>query len=114
MDHFLNPRNAGVLTGDDVGRGESDNPDCGDTAVFTIRLVEDAVAEVRFQSKGCAGAIAACSAATTWLAGKTAADAAAINPEVIAEVLDGMPDAKHGCLRMAADGSRRALTDAAN
>ena len=112
MDHFLNPRNSGLLQGDHVGRGESDNPDCGDTAVFTLRLVDGVVAEVRFQSKGCAGAIAACSAATVWLSGKSAAAAAAITPEAIAADLDGMPDAKHGCLVMAAVASLGALATA--
>ena len=112
MDHFLNPRNSGLLQGADVGRGESDNPDCGDTAIFTLRLVDGVVAEVRFQSKGCAGAIAACSAATEWLAGKTAAEADTITPEAIAAALDGMPNAKHGCLVMAAVASRGALATA--
>ncbi len=112
MEHFLNPRNAGVLKGDGVGRGESDNPDCGDTAVFTLRVLEGAVAEIRFQSKGCAGAIAACSAATEWLLGKTVDEAHRINPDTIAATLGGMPEAKQGCLQMAADGTRRALTDA--
>jgi NifU-like protein involved in Fe-S cluster formation len=111
MDHFLNPRNAGVLQGDDVGRGESDNPDCGDTAVFTVRLLAGRVAEVRFQSKGCAGAIAACSAATEWLAGKSRDAAAGITPEAIAAALDGMPEAKQGCLQMAVDGTQRALAN---
>lgn len=112
MDHFLNPRNSGLLQGEGIGRGESDNPDCGDTAVFTLRLIDGLVAEVRFQSKGCAGAIAACSAATEWLAGKAVAEAEGITPEAIAAALDGMPAAKHGCLVMAVVASQGALKTA--
>lgn len=104
MDHFLNPRNPGVVAPGgpgDVGRGESENRDCGDTAVFTVRVVDGKVVEARFLSKGCAGAIAACSATTEWLVGRRVGEAEAVSMTHIAEALDGMPDSKEGCLEMA-------------
>lgn len=117
MDHFLRPRNAGELVasgpGDAVGRGEAVNSSCGDTALLTVRVAGGKVVEARFRSKGCAGAIAACSAATEILGGRTIAEGSAIDAASVARHLDGLPDSKLGCAEMAARAARIAVEAAA-
>ena len=102
----MKPRNVGVLDGDPgVGRGEAINDACGDTVVFTVRVVDGAVAEARFQSKGCAGAIAACSVATELVTGRAADGATVLSPDEVAAALEGLPAAKMGCAEMAANAA---------
>ncbi len=114
MDHFLNPRNNGVIRDGDgsVGRGEGLNSDCGDTALITVLVVDGAITEARFISEGCAGAIACCSATTGWLIGRSLDDARGVGLADIDEAVGGMPEAKRGCVQMAADAARRAAQSA--
>ncbi len=114
MDHFLNPRNNGVIRDGDgaVGRGEALNSDCGDTALITVRVVDGVISDARFVSEGCAGAIACCSAATEWLIGRSLDDARSVGAEDINEAVGGMPEAKQGCVQMATDAARQAAESA--
>jgi len=114
MDHFLNPRNVGRIDegAGTLGEGRAENSDCGDTVLVTIRVEGGAGAEARFQSDGCAGAIASCSAATELAAGRSLAQAAELRAEDVAARLDGLPDAKTGCAEMAARAVREAAASA--
>ena len=106
MDHFLKPRNVGEVAGG--ARGEALNADCGDTALVTIRVENGRVVEAKFRSKGCAGAIAACSATTELLTGA----AAAPTVEGVDAHLGGMPPAKRGCIEMAVNAAKAAVASA--
>jgi nitrogen fixation protein NifU and related proteins len=110
MDHFLKPRSVGeVATG---ARGEALNAECGDTVLVTVRLEDGRVAEAKFRSKGCAGAIAACSATMELATGKAAAEALAIDVDAVDRHLGGMPPSKRGCLEMAVAALRSAVAAA--
>ncbi len=110
MNHFLRPRNVGVLEGG--ARGEATNTDCGDTVLLTLRAEGERVAEARFQSTGCAGALACCSAVTEILQGLTLAEARELSAQAILDFLGGLPEEKHGCARMAAEAARAAAARA--
>jgi NifU-like protein involved in Fe-S cluster formation len=110
MDHFLHPRNAGEVAGG--ARGEAVNAACGDTALFTVRVQDGVVVEAKFRSKGCAGAIACCSAATELLIGARIEEARAIDAPRIASALGGLPESKLGCAEMAAEAAAAALRSA--
>lgn len=110
MDHFLKPRNVGQVDGGPLG--EAQNPDCGDTVRISLRVEAGQVAEARFRSQGCSGAIAASSAATVLLTGKTLDEAASLGAEAIEALLGGLPPAKHGCAEMAAAAARAAVAQA--
>ena len=75
MEHFLRPRNVGEIAGGAVG--EARNADCGDTVRITLRVEAGRVAEARFRSQGCSGAIASSSAATVLLMGRALDETAA-------------------------------------
>jgi len=112
MEHFLSPRNAGVVAAAD-GRGEATNHACGDTVVMTVAVAAGTVTAVRFSSQACAGGIASCSAATEWATGKAVSDVAGLQASAISELLGGLPDAKLGCAEMAAAALRRAVAGGA-
>ena len=98
IEHFKNPRNVGELAPPAVSIGVS-NPACGDLMRLSARFENGAVAEVRYQVKGCTASIAAGSALTEWMAGKTTLELAAIGPAVIEEALGGLsPESRHAAV----------------
>ena len=108
VDHFLNPRNAGLMREPD-GMGEDEYEDCGDLARFYLRVRVGRVVDLRFQTYGCGPTIAAASAASELVAGRTIEDLVNLKAEEIERVLAGLPeDRKHaadvvaGALRAAA------------
>ncbi|MBI2204096.1 MAG: iron-sulfur cluster assembly scaffold protein [Candidatus Rokubacteria bacterium] len=108
VDHFLNPRNAGMMREPD-GVGEDRYEGCGDLARFFLRAPDGVVVEARFQTWGCGPTIAAASAASELVAGRRLDDVARLEPVEVERALDGLPeDRKHaadvvaGALRAAA------------
>lgn len=98
LDHFQNPRNVGALPPPAV-TVEVSNPACGDILRLSVRLEEGRVAEVRYQTRGCTASIAAGSALTEWLRGKTLAEMSALRPAMIEEALDGLAaESKHAAV----------------
>ncbi len=98
IDHFKNPRNIGELAPPAVSVSVS-NPACGDLMRLSARFENGAVVEARYQVKGCTASIAAGSALTEWMAGKTALELAAAGPAVIEEALDGLaPESRHAAV----------------
>ena len=89
IEHFKNPRNVGELAPPAVS-ADASNPACGDLMRLSARFKDGAVAEARYQVKGCTASIAAGSALTEWLAGRTALELAALSPAVIEEALGGL------------------------
>ena len=110
LDHFRNPRNVGVIENAD-GVGEVGNPQCGDMMKITITVKDERVADIKFQTLGCAAAIATSSMITELAKGKTLEEAMAITRTNVAESLDGLPAVKMHCSNLAADGLHAAIKD---
>ena len=110
MDHFMNPRNVGVIENPD-GVGRMGNPRCGDLMEMSIRVEGDVITDIKFRTFGCGAAIATSSMATEMLKGKTIEEALEITNRAIAEALDGLPPIKMHCSVLAADALRAALAD---
>jgi nitrogen fixation NifU-like protein len=118
VDHFLNPRNAGLMRDPD-GIGEEEYAGCGDLTRFFLRVRQGRVAEVRFQTYGCGPTIAAASLASELATGRSVEDLIAIKAQEIEDALEGLPeDRKHaaevaaGALRAAALAARRSTGEA--
>lgn len=110
VDHFVNPRNVGVIENPD-GYGKVGSADDGDMMEMYIRVADGVVTEVKYRTFGCATAIASSSMASELIQGRTLAEAAAVSEETIAEALGGLSPAKMHCSVMAAAAFRRALED---
>jgi nitrogen fixation NifU-like protein len=110
MDHFNNPRNVGVIADAD-GIGEVGNPVCGDVMKITIKVDDDRIDDIKFQTLGCGAAIATSSIVTELARGMTLEDAVAITKKQVAEELGGLPPAKMHCSVLATDGLKVAVDD---
>src|SRR5215470_5473105 len=98
LGHFKNPRNAGELPPPAV-RVDVTNPACGDILRLSARFEGGCVAEARFQTRGCTASIAAASALTEWMAGKSREELKALTPAVIEDSLGGLePASKHAAV----------------
>jgi nitrogen fixation NifU-like protein len=110
MEHFRNPRNMGVIEDAD-GVGEVGNPQCGDMMRITIKVKEDTLEDVKFQTLGCGAAVATSSMVTEMAKGKKLDEAVEITNKAVAEALGGLPPAKMHCSNLAADGLQAAIKD---
>lgn len=110
MDHFTNPRNVGVMD-DASGVGSVGNPVCGDIMKIFIKVVDNVITDIKFQTFGCGAAIATSSIATELAKGKTIEEALKLTNLAVAEALDGLPPVKMHCSNLAADGLKAAILD---
>ena len=110
MDHFQNPRNVGTMEDAD-GIGQMGNPVCGDMMTFYIKVKENRIADVKFQTFGCGAAIAVSSMVSEMALGKTIEEAFQITNESVAEELDGLPKNKLHCSNLGADALHKAIED---
>ena len=110
MDHFMNPRNVGVIEDAD-GVGRTGNPVCGDLMEMSIKVKGDVISDIKFRTFDCGAAIATSSMATELIKGKTIDDALEISNRAIAEALDGLPPIKMHCSVLAAEALRSTLAD---
>src|SRR5262245_53744838 len=98
LEHFRNPRNIGELEPPAV-TVEVSNPACGDILRLSARFEADRVAEVRYRRRGCTASIAAGSALTEWMHGKSLAELRFLEPAQIEEAVGGLqPESKHAAV----------------
>jgi nitrogen fixation NifU-like protein len=98
LDHFQNPRNVGELAPPAV-TVEVSNPACGDILRLSVRFDQNRAAEVRYKTRGCTASIAAGSALTEWIAGKTQAELSQLKPFMIEQAVGGLAaESKHAAV----------------
>ena len=110
MDHFLHPRNVGVIE-DANAIGEVGNAKCGDIMKMYLKIKDDIVEDVKFETFGCGSAIASSSMATEMIKGRPVSEAAALTNQAVTEALDGLPAHKIHCSVLAEEAIRSALED---
>ena len=110
MDHFRNPRNVGEIE-DANGIGEVGNAKCGDIMRVYLKVEDNIVKDVKFQTFGCGSAIASSSMATEMIKGKTLEEAWELSNKAVAEALDGLPPVKMHCSVLAEQAIKAALVD---
>ena len=110
MDHFTNPRNVGVIE-DASGVGEVGNAKCGDIMKIYLKIENDIIVDVKFETFGCGSAIASSSMATEMIKGKSIQDALKLTNQAVCEALDGLPAAKVHCSVLAEEAIKSALKD---
>ena len=110
MDHFMNPRNVGVIENAD-GIGEVGNAKCGDIMKMYLKIDNEIITDVKFETFGCASAIASSSMATELIKGKPVNEAMELTNKAVAEALDGLPDYKMHCSVLAEEAIQAALED---
>ncbi len=110
MDHFRNPRNVGVIE-DANGIGEVGNAKCGDIMKMYLKIEDDVVQDVKFETFGCGSAIASSSMATELIKGKPLSEVKKLTNAAVAEALDGLPAYKMHCSVLAEEAIQAALDD---
>lgn len=110
LDHFRNPRNMGKIKNPD-GVGKVGNPNCGDIMVIYIRVENERIADIKFQTFGCTAAIASTSIATELVKGKTLEEAFMLSRDDVARELGGLPALKMHCSNLASDALKAAIND---
>ena len=110
MDHFRNPRNVGVIENAD-GVGEVGNAKCGDIMKIYLKIENGIVEDVKFETFGCASAVASSSMATELIKGKPVSEALKLTNQAVAEALDGLPAYKMHCSVLAEEAIKNALED---
>jgi nitrogen fixation NifU-like protein len=109
-EHFRNPRNVGTIKdADAVGR--VGNPVCGDVMEIQLKIEDNIIEDIKFQTFGCASAIATSSMITEMAKGKTLDEALEITRNDVADELDGLPPVKMHCSNLAADALHSAIED---
>lgn len=110
MDHFMNPRNIGKIDDAD-GVGEVGNAKCGDIMKIYIKVDNNIITDVKFNTFGCGSAIASSSMATEMIKGKSLDDALELTNKAVAEALDGLPAHKMHCSVLAEEAIKAAIDD---
>jgi nitrogen fixation NifU-like protein len=110
MDHFQNPRNVGKMDDAD-GVGEVGNAKCGDIMKIYLKIKDGIIEDVKFNTFGCASAIATSSMATELIKGKPVDEALALTNQAVVEALDGLPAVKIHCSVLAEEAIKAAIKD---
>lgn len=110
MEHFVNPRNLGIIEDAD-GVGEVGNAKCGDIMRIYLKIKDNIVNDVKFETFGCGSAIASSSIATEMIKNKTIDEALQLSNKDVVEALDGLPAHKIHCSVLAKEAIEAAVKD---
>ena len=110
MDHFTHPRNVGEIPDAD-GVGEVGNAKCGDIMKMYLKIKDDRIEDVKFETFGCGSAIASSSMATELIKGKTIEEALAVTNKQVVDALGGLPAYKLHCSVLAEESIKAAVKD---
>jgi nitrogen fixation NifU-like protein len=108
MDHFMNPRNVGVIEDADA-IGEVGNPRCGDIMRMYLKIKNNVIEDIKFQTFGCGAAVATSSMVTELVKGKTLEEALKVTKMDVADALDGLPPIKMHCSNLAEEAIKLAI-----
>lgn len=107
-DHFFHPRNVGRLSAPS-GSGTVGNPSCGDVMTIDIIVENNIITEAKFQTYGCAAAIASGSMTTELIKGKTITECKKLSMNDIIKQLGGLPEEKTHCSNLATEALQKAI-----
>ncbi len=110
LDAFANPQNVGVIENAD-GEGTVGNATCGDIMKITLKIENDKIVDAKFQTFGCAAAIATSSTATQMIIGMTVDEALQVTNAKVVEYLEGLPPQKIHCSVLAEEAIKKAIED---
>ncbi len=108
MEHFRNPRNMGRMEDPDaVGKGG--NPVCGDVMYLYLKIKDDRIEDIKFETFGCAAAIGTTSMITEMVKGKTLDEALKVTKKDVENAVGGLPPIKRHCSNLSADVLHKAI-----
>ena len=110
MDHFMHPRNVGEIPDAD-GVGQVGNAKCGDIMKMYLKIRDNVIQDVKFETFGCGSAIASSSMATEMIKGKTIDEALAVTNRQVVDALGGLPAHKLHCSVLAEESIKSAIKD---
>ena len=110
IDAFANPKNVGVIE-NASGEGTVGNASCGDIMKITLKIENDVIVDAKFQTFGCAAAIATSSTATQMIIGMTVDEALKVTNAKVVEDLEGLPPQKMHCSVLAEEAIKKAIED---
>ena len=110
MDHFMHPRNVGEIENPD-GVGQVGNAKCGDIMKMYLKIWDNVIQDVKFETFGCGSAIASSSMATEMIKGKTIDEALAVTNRQVVDALGGLPAHKLHCSVLAEESIKSAIKD---
>ena len=110
MDHFMHPRNVGEIENPD-GVGQVGNAKCGDIMKMYLKIRDNVIQDVKFETFGCGSAIASSSMATEMIKGKPLSEAMKLTNKAVIEALDGLPAQKIHCSVLAEEAVKAAVKD---
>lgn len=110
LEHFAHPHNVGKIEDAD-GIGEVGNAKCGDIMKMYIKVNAGIITDVKFNTYGCASAIATSSMATAMIKGKPVTEALRLTNKAVVEALDGLPAVKIHCSVLAEEAIKAAVKD---
>ena len=106
MDHFMHPRNVGVIENAD-GVGTVGNAKCGDIMKIYLKVTDGIIEDVKFETFGCGSAIASSSMATEMIKGMTVEEALKVTNKKVIECLGGLPSQKIHCSVLAEEAIKK-------
>lgn len=113
LDYAKNPRNQGELE-TPTAIGEVSNPDCGDSTIIYLQVEDGIIQDIRFETFGCAAAVASSSMLTEMVKGKTIDEAYAVTDEAVAKELGGLPEKKMHCSLVGISALKKAIENYRN
>lgn len=113
LDYAKNPRNQGEID-TPTAIGEVSNPDCGDSTIIYLQVEEGIIQDIKFETFGCAAAVASSSILTEMVKGKTIDEAYITTEEAVAKELGGLPEKKMHCSLVGVQALRKAIENYRN